>query len=100
MKKFSGIFPSLYLALKKREQALQEFGRCTAKVQKYEDKERSGQNLAKLEAVSLIIMLITDTVSPIHDGASCIKMICTHLFSNIDETIAKQSISFFWSVVQ
>ena len=60
MKKFSGIFPSLYLALKKREQALQEFGRCTAKVQKYEDKERSGQNLAKLEAVSLIIMLITE----------------------------------------
>ncbi|XP_072033642.1 bridging integrator 3-like [Amphiura filiformis] len=50
MKKFSTIFPSIYLALKKREQALQEFGRCTAKVQKYEDKERTGQNLAKLEA--------------------------------------------------
>ncbi len=53
MKKFSTIFPSIYLALKKREQALQEFGRCSGKVQKYEDKERTGQNLAKLEAVSI-----------------------------------------------
>lgn len=50
MKKFSLIFPSIYLVLKKREQYLQEYTRCQVKVEKYEDKERTGQNLAKLSA--------------------------------------------------
>ncbi|XP_022086512.1 bridging integrator 3-like [Acanthaster planci] len=50
MKKFSTIFPSLYMALKKREQCLQEYSRCQGKVEKYQDRERTGPNLAKLEA--------------------------------------------------
>ena len=53
MKKFSAIFPGIYVALKKREQLLQEYSRCQGKLEKYQDKERTGQNLAKLEAVSL-----------------------------------------------
>ncbi|XP_071827627.1 bridging integrator 3-like [Apostichopus japonicus] len=48
MKKFTLIFPSIYLVLKKREQCLQEYTRCQVKVEKYEDKERTGQNIAKL----------------------------------------------------
>ncbi|XP_030841170.1 bridging integrator 3 [Strongylocentrotus purpuratus] len=49
MKKFSGIFPGIYVALKKREQILQEYSRCQTKLEKYQDKERTGPNLAKLE---------------------------------------------------
>ena len=51
MKKFSGIFPGIYVALKKREQILQEYSRCQSKLEKYQDKERTGPNLAKLEQV-------------------------------------------------
>ncbi|XP_033632879.1 bridging integrator 3-like [Asterias rubens] len=50
MKKFSTIFPSLYIALKKREQCLQEYSRCQGKLEKYQDRERTGPNLAKLES--------------------------------------------------
>ncbi|KAJ8025554.1 Bridging integrator 3-like [Holothuria leucospilota] len=52
MKKFTLIFPNIYLTLKKREQCLQEYTRCQVKVEKYEDKERTGQNLAKLTTVA------------------------------------------------
>lgn len=51
MKKFSGIFPGIYVALKKREQILQEYSRCQTKLEKYQDKERTGPNLSKLEQV-------------------------------------------------
>lgn len=55
MKKFTLIFPSIYLVLKKREQCLQEYTRCQVKVEKYEDKERTGQNIAKLTTVSRMV---------------------------------------------
>ncbi|XP_052047010.1 bridging integrator 3 isoform X21 [Apodemus sylvaticus] len=48
LKKFSSIFPSLNMAVKRREQALQDYGRLQAKVEKYEEKEKTGPVLAKL----------------------------------------------------
>ena len=51
LKKFSSIFPSLNMAVKRREQALQDYGRLQAKVEKYEEKEKTGPVLAKLHQV-------------------------------------------------
>uniref|UniRef100_A0A8V0ZCC1 Bridging integrator 3 n=1 Tax=Gallus gallus TaxID=9031 RepID=A0A8V0ZCC1_CHICK len=48
LKKFGSVFPSLNMAVKRREQTLQEYRRLQAKVEKYEEKERSGPGLAKL----------------------------------------------------
>ncbi|XP_036356360.1 bridging integrator 3 isoform X1 [Octopus sinensis] len=48
VKKFSSIFPSLHAAEKKREQALEEYKRCEAKVKKYQERERTGNNIVKL----------------------------------------------------
>ncbi|ESO90403.1 hypothetical protein LOTGIDRAFT_192130 [Lottia gigantea] len=49
MKKFSSIFPNVQLAVKRREQVLQEFQKCQLKNDKYEDRERTGQNRVKQE---------------------------------------------------
>lgn len=49
MKKFNGIFPSVQAAVKKRDQSLQEYTKCQAKVEKYQDRERTGQNVVKLD---------------------------------------------------
>ncbi|XP_077161435.1 bridging integrator 3 isoform X2 [Paroedura picta] len=48
LKKFSGVFPSLNMAVKRREQALQDYKRLQSKVEKYEEKEKTGPILAKL----------------------------------------------------
>ncbi|XP_072213191.1 bridging integrator 3 isoform X2 [Excalfactoria chinensis] len=48
LKKFSSVFPSLNMAVKRREQTLQDYRRLQNKVEKYEEKERSGPVLAKL----------------------------------------------------
>uniref|UniRef100_A0A8C6V044 Bridging integrator 3 n=1 Tax=Neogobius melanostomus TaxID=47308 RepID=A0A8C6V044_9GOBI len=48
LKKYSGIFPSLNMAVKRREQALQDYKRLQAKVEKYEDKEKTGPVMVKL----------------------------------------------------
>ncbi|NXN99624.1 BIN3 protein, partial [Rhinopomastus cyanomelas] len=45
---FSSVFPSLNMAVKRREQALQDYRRLQARVEKYEEKERTGPVLAKL----------------------------------------------------
>ncbi|XP_076401431.1 bridging integrator 3 isoform X3 [Peromyscus maniculatus bairdii] len=45
---FGSVFPSLSMAVKRREQALQDYRRLQAKVEKYEDKEKTGPVLAKL----------------------------------------------------
>lgn len=50
MKKFSGIFPTIQGAIKKREQSLQEYNRCQARNDKYQDRDRTGQNVVKLDA--------------------------------------------------
>uniref|UniRef100_A0A8V0ZIA5 Bridging integrator 3 n=1 Tax=Gallus gallus TaxID=9031 RepID=A0A8V0ZIA5_CHICK len=47
-RRFGSVFPSLNMAVKRREQTLQEYRRLQAKVEKYEEKERSGPGLAKL----------------------------------------------------
>ncbi|XP_053319056.1 bridging integrator 3 [Spea bombifrons] len=48
LKRFSSVFPSLNMAVKRREQALQEYKRLQLKVEKYEEKERTGAAIAKL----------------------------------------------------
>ncbi|XP_042747441.1 bridging integrator 3, partial [Lagopus leucura] len=48
LKKFSSVFPSLNMAVKRREQSLQEYRRLQTRVEKYEEKERSGPAVAKL----------------------------------------------------
>ncbi|CAJ0956909.1 unnamed protein product [Ranitomeya imitator] len=45
---YSSVFPSLNMAVKRREQALQEYKRLQLKVEKHEEKERTGQVIAKL----------------------------------------------------
>ncbi|XP_045188842.1 bridging integrator 3-like [Mercenaria mercenaria] len=49
MKKFSGVFPSVQSAIKKREQSLQDYTRTQAKFNKYQDRDRTGQNIVKLD---------------------------------------------------
>ncbi|MEE6508776.1 hypothetical protein FKM82_022855 [Ascaphus truei] len=48
LKRFGSVFPSLNMAVKRREQALQEYKRLQSKVEKYEEKERTGAIIAKL----------------------------------------------------
>ncbi|XP_064353890.1 bridging integrator 3 isoform X1 [Dromaius novaehollandiae] len=48
LKKFSSVFPSLNVAVKRREQTLQDYKRLQSKVEKYEEKEKTGPVLAKL----------------------------------------------------
>ncbi|XP_067376515.1 bridging integrator 3 isoform X1 [Channa argus] len=48
LKKYSGVFPSLNMAVKRREQALQDYKRLQAKVEKYEEKEKTGPIMVKL----------------------------------------------------
>ncbi|XP_030407935.1 bridging integrator 3 isoform X2 [Gopherus evgoodei] len=48
LKKFSSVFPSLNMAVKRREQTLQDYKRLQSKVEKYEEKEKTGPILAKL----------------------------------------------------
>ncbi|KFV10867.1 Bridging integrator 3, partial [Tauraco erythrolophus] len=45
---FPHFFPSLNMAVKRREQTLQDYKRLQSKVEKYEEKERTGPVLAKL----------------------------------------------------
>lgn len=49
--RFSSVFPSLNMAVKKREQTLQDYKRLQSKVEKYEEKEKTGPVLAKLHQV-------------------------------------------------
>ncbi|KAF7198989.1 bridging integrator 3 [Nothobranchius furzeri] len=46
--KYSGVFPSLNMAVKRREQALQDYKRLQSKVEKYEEKEKNGPAMVKL----------------------------------------------------
>ncbi|XP_069774024.1 bridging integrator 3 isoform X2 [Narcine bancroftii] len=48
LKKFSNVFPSLNMAVKRREQTLQDYKRLQSKVEKYEEKEKSGHVVVKL----------------------------------------------------
>ncbi|NXL88339.1 BIN3 protein, partial [Alectura lathami] len=48
LSRFSSVFPSLNMAVKRREQTLQDYKRLQSKVEKYEEKERTGPVLAKL----------------------------------------------------
>uniref|UniRef100_A0A3B5MCJ7 Bridging integrator 3 n=1 Tax=Xiphophorus couchianus TaxID=32473 RepID=A0A3B5MCJ7_9TELE len=43
-----GVFPSLNMAVKRREQALQDYKRLQSKVEKYEEKEKTGPAIVKL----------------------------------------------------
>uniref|UniRef100_A0A3B3S2R3 Bridging integrator 3 n=1 Tax=Paramormyrops kingsleyae TaxID=1676925 RepID=A0A3B3S2R3_9TELE len=46
--KYSSVFPSLNMAVKRREQALQDYKRLQSKVEKYEEKEKTGPMVVKL----------------------------------------------------
>uniref|UniRef100_A0A8D0D665 Bridging integrator 3 n=1 Tax=Sander lucioperca TaxID=283035 RepID=A0A8D0D665_SANLU len=43
-----GVFPSLNMAVKRREQALQDYKRLQSKAEKYEEKEKTGPVMVKL----------------------------------------------------
>ncbi|GFO25779.1 Bridging integrator 3-like [Plakobranchus ocellatus] len=49
LKKYVSIFPYAQVAVKKRDQCLQEFQKCQDKVSKYQERDRTGQNTVKLE---------------------------------------------------
>ncbi|XP_077457825.1 bridging integrator 3 [Stigmatopora argus] len=48
LKKYGGVFPSLNMAVKRREQTLQDYKRLQSKVEKYEEKEKTGPAMVKL----------------------------------------------------
>ncbi|XP_048837732.1 bridging integrator 3 isoform X1 [Brienomyrus brachyistius] len=48
LKKYSSVFPSLNMAVKRREQAMQDYKRLQSKVEKYEEKEKTGPMVVKL----------------------------------------------------
>ncbi|GBM84519.1 Bridging integrator 3 [Araneus ventricosus] len=50
MKKFQGVFSATRSALRKRDQAMQECEKARQKVQKLQEKEKTGPNIVKLEA--------------------------------------------------
>ncbi len=50
--RFSTIFPAVQSSAKRREQSLQEYSKCQAKVDKYQERERTGPNIVKLDQVS------------------------------------------------
>lgn len=50
VRKFNNIFPNIQAAVKRREQLLQDFQKCQSKVSKYQDRDRTGPNLVKLDA--------------------------------------------------
>lgn len=50
LKKFVSMFSYAREAIKKRDQSLQEFQKCQDRLTKYEERERTGQNLVKLSA--------------------------------------------------
>lgn len=52
-RRYSGVFPSLNMAVKRREQALQDYKRLQSKVEKYEEKEKTGPVMVKLHQVKL-----------------------------------------------
>lgn len=49
--RYSSVFPSLNMAVKRREQALQDYKRLQSKVEKYEEKEKTGPTMVKLHQV-------------------------------------------------
>lgn len=50
--RYSGVFPSLNMAVKRREQTLQDYKRLQSKVEKYEEKEKTGPVMVKLHQVN------------------------------------------------
>jgi len=50
-RRYSGVFPSLNMAVKRREQALQDYKRLQSKAEKYEEKEKTGPVMVKLHQV-------------------------------------------------
>lgn len=50
-RRYSGVFPSLNMAVKRREQTLQDYKRLQSKVEKYEEKEKTGPVMVKLHQV-------------------------------------------------
>lgn len=53
--RYSGVFPSLNMAVKRREQALQDYKRLQSKVEKYEEKEKTGPVMVKLHQVLRVL---------------------------------------------
>ncbi|XP_076460822.1 bridging integrator 3-like [Babylonia areolata] len=50
VKKLNSIFPNVQAAVKRREQSLQELQKCQSKVSKYQERDRTGPNIVKLDA--------------------------------------------------
>ncbi|KAL8622358.1 hypothetical protein ACOMHN_041686 [Nucella lapillus] len=50
VKKINTIFPNVQAAVKRREQSLQELQKCQSKVSKYQERDRTGPNIVKLDA--------------------------------------------------
>ncbi|WAR21493.1 BIN3-like protein [Mya arenaria] len=49
MKKFNAVFPGIQTAIKKREQSLQDYNKKQANFNKYQERERTGANVVKLD---------------------------------------------------
>lgn len=67
--RYSGVFPSLNMAVKRREQALQDYKRLQSKVEKYEEKEKSGPVMVKLHQVLTAMVTLASAHVPVHSTA-------------------------------
>lgn len=67
--RYSGVFPSLNMAVKRREQALQDYKRLQSKVEKYEEKEKTGPVMVKLHQVPQSLKKHTSAHVSVHSSA-------------------------------
>lgn len=68
--RYSSVFPSLNMAVKRREQALQDYKRLQSKVEKYEEKEKTGPIMVKLHQVQPNFLSDSVAISGIHFSMS------------------------------
>ncbi|KAK7110661.1 bridging integrator 3-like [Littorina saxatilis] len=56
IKKLNTIFPNVQAAVKRREQSLQELQKCQIKVSRYQERDRTGPNIVKLDAGKKVLV--------------------------------------------
>ncbi|CAI9717246.1 bridging integrator 3-like [Octopus vulgaris] len=66
IEKFSNIFPCIHETKKKWEQSSGEFKRCEVKVKKYQERERTGNNIVKLNQHQKSLMPVKEEFNKLH----------------------------------
>lgn len=91
-RRYSGVFPSLNMAVKRREQTLQDYKRLQSKVEKYEEKEKTGPVMVKLHQVlgsfraGAAATRTCRSTPPVRGGRS--EVTCSSTFAHIVNRVA------------